>query len=274
MASIVFQVSRVFPASAGGRWRSHAAELSLYVGCYLLYLFLRGLIFDGDGQALANAERVVALENSLGLFIEAPLQQWFVSTVKPLVVFLNWVYIVTYWPVILAAALFLYLKRPSLYVRYRNLIVVHLFLALAVFTLFPVAPPFKTGLLSDTIQLYGPSFYGSSYMAGFYNTNAAMPSLHFSWTFIFAWLFLREVRGWYRYLGAGYPLLTLAAIVVTGNHFLLDAVVGAVMIGVALAMIIAARKLRDRIEQIGYHRRGRQAHVLDSDGPGTIRKSA
>ena len=273
MASIVFQVSKVVPASVGGRWRNHAAELSLYVGCYLLYLFLRGLIFEGDGQALANAERVVALENSLGLFIEAPLQQWFVSSVKPLVVLLNWVYIVTYWPVILAAALLLYLKRRSLYVRYRNLIVVHLFLALAMFTLFPVAPPFKTGLLSDTIQLYGPSFYGSSYMAGFYNTNAAMPSLHFSWTFIFAWLFLREIRGWYRYLGAGYPLLTLAAIVVTGNHFLLDAVVGAVLIGVALAVILAAMKFGDRIEQFGYHRRGSQAHVLDPDGPGTIRKS-
>ena len=70
-------------------------------------------------------------------------------------------------------------------------------------------------------------------MSVFYNTNAAMPSLHFSWTCILAWLVVKELRGWYRYLGIGYPLLTLAAIVITGNHFLLDAVVGLALIGVS-----------------------------------------
>ena len=233
MASLVFQVTKVISAPAGGGWRNHAAELSLYVGCYLLYVLLRGLIFEGDGRALENADRVVALETGFGLFLEESLQLWCVTFAKPLVVFLNWVYIVTYWPIILCAALFLYLKRRSLYVHYRNLMVSHLLLALAIFTLFPLAPPFKTGLLADTIQLYGPSFYGSPDMARFYNTNAAMPSLHFSWTCIFAWLLLREARGWYRYLGVGYPLLTLAAIVVTGNHFLLDAVVGVALIPLA-----------------------------------------
>lgn len=240
MASIVFQISRIFPAPAGGRWRDHAAELSLYVGCYLLYLFLSGLIFKGDGQALANANRVVALESDLGLFFEASLQQWAITFAEPLVVLLNWVYIVTYWPVILGAALFLYLKRRQLYVRYRNLIVAHLFLALAIFTLFPLAPPFKTGLLVDTIQLYGPSIYGSSDMARFYNTNAAMPSLHFSWTCIFSWLFVREVKSWYKYLGLTYPALTLAAIVITGNHFFMDAVVGVGLVGVAFGAIKVA----------------------------------
>ncbi|MYC29217.1 MAG: inositol phosphorylceramide synthase [Chloroflexi bacterium] len=233
MASLVSHVSRLIPATTGGRWRNHAAELSLFAGCYLLYLFLRGLIFEGDAQALANAERVIALETSLGIFFEEPLQQWCVTFAKPVVLLLNLVYIVTYWPVILGAALLLYLNRHSLYNGYRNLIVAHLLLALAIFTLFPLAPPFKTGLLADTIQLYGPSFYGSPEMASFYNTNAAMPSLHFSWTCILAWLFLREVKGWYRYLGIAYPLLTLAAILVTGNHFLLDAAVGAALIPLA-----------------------------------------
>lgn len=272
MASIVIQVSKVFPAPVGSRWRKHAAELSLYLGCYLLYLFLRGLFFEGDGQALANAQRIIALESGLGLFFEAPLQRWAIAFVEPLVVFLNWVYIVTYWPVILVAALILYVKRHSLYVRYRNLIVAHLFLALAIFTLFPLAPPFKTGLLVDTIQLYGPSFYGSSDMARFYNTNAAMPSLHFSWTCIFAWLFVRETRGWYRYLGIGYPLLTLAAILITGNHYLLDAVVGITLIGAALATTMLVRKLRNRLGETGCLWTGRPGRVPDSGGQETIRK--
>ena len=243
MASIVFRFPTAFPASPPSRWRSHCAELALYVGFYLVYLLTRELVFEGDRQALANAETIISLENGIGFFIEPAIQEWTLAHVPSLAVFFNWVYIATYWPVILGLALYLYLTRRSLYVKYRTLMAVHLCLALLLFVVFPVAPPFKTGLLADTIQLYGPGFYGSESMAFFYNTNAAIPSLHFSWTCILAWLFLRECKGWRRYLGLGYPLLTLAAIVVTGNHFFLDAVVGVALVGLAVGLIEAVKGL-------------------------------
>ena len=167
------------------------------------------------------------------LFHEPAWQQWSIANIPPLVVLLNWVYIITYWPIILTVALLLYLTRRRAYGYYRNLIVAHLALALVIFALFPLAPPFKTPWLVDTIQTYGPAFYGSPAMAGLYNTNAAMPSLHFSWTCIFGALFLRELKGWFKALGLAYPLLTLAAIIITGNHFILDALVGAALIGPA-----------------------------------------
>ena len=242
MASIVSQLAKAFPASAPRNWRGHVAELFLYVGFYLLYLLLRGLVLGGESQALSNADRVIALEQALGVFHEPLLQEWALDNARPLVVFLNWVYIVTYWPVILGGALFLYLTRRVTYYCYRNLIVVHLVLALALFVLFPLAPPYKTDFLVDTIQSLGPAFYGGEAMATLYNTNAAMPSLHFSWTCIFAWLFVREIKGWSRYLGLIYPLLTLAAIVTTGNHYFLDAVAGAALIGVAYGLVEAVRR--------------------------------
>ncbi len=243
MASIVTQLTRGFPAAVPFQWRSHAAELALYVGFYLLYLLLREAAFGGQSQAFANAERIIVLESSLGLFHEPFLQEWFIANAQPLVVCLNWVYIVTYWPVILAVALALYLSRRDVYVKYRTLMAVHLLLALVMFAVFPLSPPFKNEFMVDTIQLYGPTFYGSPAMAVFYNTSAAMPSLHFSWTCVFAWLFVRELRGWYRYLGVGYPLLTLVSIVVTGNHYFLDAVVGAALIGVALVSLRVAKRV-------------------------------
>lgn len=249
MASIVFRIARVFPVPVRNRWHGHARELALYLGLYLLYLLLRDLVFDGDAPALANAESIIALESSLGIFVEPVVQEWALSNAEPLVVALNWTYIVTYWPVILGVALFLFLTRRSTYQRYRNLIVLQLVLSLLVFTLFPLAPPFKTVYLLDTIQALGPAFYGSEAMSVLYNTNAAMPSLHFSWTCILAWLFVKELRGWYRYLWIAYPLLTLAAIVVTGNHFLLDAVVGMVLIGVAQAVLSSAVKLQGRLRK-------------------------
>lgn len=249
MASIVFRFPTVFPASPPSRWRSLCAELALYAGFYLVYLLTRELVYEGDRQALANAETIISLESGLGFFFERPIQEWTLAHAPTLAVFFNWVYIATYWPVILAVALYLYLARPLLYVKYRTLIAVHLCLALLLFVVFPVAPPFKTGLLADTIQLYGPGFYGSESMAFFYNTNAAIPSLHFSWTCILAWLFLRECEGWYRYLGLGYPLLTLAAILVTGNHYLVDALVGLASIGVAVGIISPMGRVTGRLRR-------------------------
>ncbi len=263
MASIVFRFPTVFPTSPPYRWRSPCTELALYAGFYLVYLLTRGLVFEGDRQALANAERVIALESGVGVFIEPAVQQWALAHAQPLAVVFNWVYIVTYWPVILGLALHLYLVRPSLYVRYRTLIAVHLCLALLLFVVFPVAPPFKTGLLVDTIQLYGPGIYGSESMAVFYNTNAAVPSLHFSWTCILAWLFLRECKRWYRYLGLGYPLVTLAAIVVTGNHYFLDVVAGLALVGVALVSLNVARRAKHGWSTTIQSRHSRPAGTFD-----------
>ena len=228
---------------AGGR-RRPALELALYPAAYLLYLLIRELAVGGEPAALANAAALIALEQSLGLFIEPAMQRWLIDHARPLLLLLNWVYILTYWPVILAAALACYRLRRPAYYHYRSVLVVNLLLALAVFALWPTAPPFKTPYLVDTIQAYGPAFYGGTAMAAFYNTNAAMPSLHFSWTCILGTLFLRELPAPYRYLGLAYPLLTLAAILVTGNHFILDAAAGAALAGVAFAVVAAAGRIK------------------------------
>ena len=246
MPSISSRIARVPPAQTAGAWRRHALEVALYVGVYLFYLLTRGLVFSGDAVALANAERIIALEQSLDLFREPAWQQWVLAYSQPLAIFLNWVYIITYWPIILGVALFLYLTRRRTYCYYRNVVLLNLALALALFLLFPLAPPFKTVYLVDTIQLFGPTYYGSPAMAEFYNTNAAMPSLHFSWTCIFGWLFLRELKGWYKVLGLAYPLLTFGSIVITGNHFILDAVAGALLVGVAFAVAGLAQRLTAR----------------------------
>ena len=242
MAPFGSRITRGSQRSALWTWRSHVLEVALYVGVYLFYLLTRGLVFSGDAVALANADRIIALEQSLGLFREPAWQQGVLAYSQPLAIFLNWVYIITYWPIILGVALFLYLNRRRTYCYYRNVVLINLAFALVLFLLFPLAPPFKTVYLVDTIQLFGPTFYGSPAMAEFYNTNAAMPSLHFSWTCIFGWLFLRELKGWYKVLGLAYPLLTFGSIVITGNHFILDAVAGALLVGVAFAAVGLARR--------------------------------
>ena len=232
-------------------WKPHIAELSLLIGSYLVYLLTRGVVFpEVDQTALQNAHRVISLERSLEVFWEPGWQAWALFKAQALVTAFNWTYIITYWPIVLGVGLGLYVKSRSWYYYYRTVVVVSLVIALVVFTVFPVAPPFQvTAYFVDTIHVYGPSYYGSPEMAVYYNTNAAMPSLHFCWTVIFGVLFLRTLRGWLKIFGALYPALTFFAITITGNHFILDAVAGGLL--AVLAFGIMELGIRRRFNMSG-----------------------
>ena len=220
--------------------RAGLSEISLYVGAYLVYLVTRGLVHaDTRAVGLANGGKIVSLQKDLGFLWEPGWQSWAVENVKVLVVTMNWVYIITYWPVILLAAAVLFNKKRRDYHFYRAVVFVDLAGALLTFMVFPVASPFAiAGIdLLDTIQEFGPRFYGSEDMAALYNISAAMPSLHFSWTVILGVLFWNTLRGWGRLLALLYPVLTFFAIVLTGNHFILDAVAGGALAALAFGVV-------------------------------------
>ena len=227
------------------RWKPQILELVLIIGAYLVYVLTRGLIFsETDQTALANAQRFVATERYLGFFWEPGWQAWAIDNALMLVRFLNWAYIITYWPVVFSLVLVVFVVNRPLYYYYRTVVIINLAFALVVFTVFPVASPFDTPPLRDTIQEFGPTFYGGSEMATYYNTNAAMPSLHFSWTVILGVMFLRWLKGWLKLLAMAYPVMTFFAITITGNHFILDAIAGGILAAIAFAVMELWVRLR------------------------------
>ena len=232
-------------------WRI-PAEVCLYVGSYLVYVFSRGLFYDDvRAMGILNGERIADLQRQLWFLWEPGWQAWAIEHVKPIVVFLNWTYILTYWPVILALAVYLFLRNRREYYYFRTVVLIDLIAALTIFALFPVASPFAipgAGLV-DTIQALGPAFYGSESMATFYNTNAAMPSLHFSWTVILGVYWLRSLPGGFKAAGVLYPTLTFFAITITGNHFILDAVVGGALAGLSFGAVEGYRAVAAKVSQ-------------------------
>lgn len=255
----VAQWLAAFPRSPVALWFLYnwkiPAEVGLYVGSYLVYVFSRGLVYENVREiGILNGERVADLQRQLWFLWEPGWQAWAIEHVKPIVVFLNWTYILTYWPVILALAVYLFLRNRREYYYFRTVVFIDLVAALTVFALFPVASPFAipgVGLV-DTIQAFGPAFYGSESMATFYNTNAAMPSLHFSWTVILGVYWLRSLPGGFKAAGVLYPALTFFAITITGNHFILDAVVGGALAGLSFGAVEGYRALaaRVRLEEV------------------------
>ena len=220
-------------------WKYHLMELGLIVGFYLVYLLTRGVIFSDDSSAgLANAGRVISAEQALGFFWEPAWQSWILANVEALAAILNWTYIFTYWPIIMVVGLALYVGNRAKYYYYRTVVAINLVFALLIFMVFPVTSPFNvTAYFVNTIQQLGPMFYGSPEMASFYNTDAAMPSLHFSWTVILGVLFVRSFKGWFKVIGVAYPLITFLAITITGNHFILDAAAGGLLAIAAFAVM-------------------------------------
>jgi hypothetical protein len=220
-------------------WLHHIRELVIIGGAYFLYMYTRSLVFDDiEASALANASTIIALEKSLGFFWEPDWQAWAITSAKAVVVFFNWAYIFTFWPIILTTAVILYVGNRPRYIYYRNVVLLSFVLALLGFMLFPLAPPrMMAGHFVDTIKAFGPAFYASREMAAYYNPYAAMPSLHFSWTIMFGIVFLRSGNRWVRVLGVLYPMLTLLAITITANHYIVDAIGGGLLIAGAFAAL-------------------------------------
>ena len=226
----------------------HFREIVLLASAYFIYMYTRAIFFsDVRTVALENAQRVVDLEKTVGIFWEPIWQNWALDAAGYIVLFFNWVYIFTFWPIIIATAVVLYAVNRKRYFFYRNVVLVSFVVALAMFAIFPLAPPrMLAGTFVDTIASFGPSFYASRELANYYNVFAAMPSLHFAWTLVFGYMFLTAGPKWLKVAGVMYPTITLLAITITGNHYILDALGGGVVMGVSMALIFFIRRRRER----------------------------
>jgi hypothetical protein len=80
---------------------------------------------------------------------------------------------------------------------------------------------------------FGPSAYdgGAATVA---NQFAAMPSLHVGWALLIAVVVIRTAHTRWRWLIVGHPVLTTLVVVVTANHYWIDALVAALLLGLVL----------------------------------------
>lgn len=126
-------------------------------------------------------------------------------------------------------------RRRPLYPPLR-LTVVLATLACLLVQVVPVAPPRllpEFGFV-DTALARGESVYGP-YGTGLANQLSAMPSVHVGWAVIVAVFLWRAGGTGARLVGLVHLGLTVTAVVVTANHWWLDGLVGAGIVGLAVA---------------------------------------
>jgi len=244
-------------ATPGGRHLYWWMELGAVLAFYFLYSLIRNASEGDTAAAFDHARQVIRWEQAVGLYVEETLQDW-ALLLRPLVVALNYLYGSLHFVVTGATLIYLYRRSSEHYRLWRNTLAVTTALALIGFVLWPLMPPrlLPEGYgFVDTLRIY-PTFWSfqSSTMNDISNQYAAMPSLHFAWALLCACALIGRVKHtWSRALVILYPTVTFAAIVLTGNHFVLDAVAGAAVFGAGfvVARLLARRSSTPAVGDLG-----------------------
>ncbi len=268
-------------ARAGLRWWK---EVAFGIAVYAIYSAVRNQFGSASGDprvAFEHARSIIDLHESLHLYFESDLQQWYLDLPgHGLIRAWNIYYGLAHFLVTLVALVWLFRRDPRRYPLWRNTLAITTCVAVVGFAAYSLMPP---RLLDDpgeygACQLYAPdavegwSFgdphpaecdrlgyvdsvaryggwisFGTEGMKEVSNQYAAMPSMHIGWS---TWSALVLVpllrRRWAKVLAALYPAITLVCIMLTANHYWIDGVGGLLCLaaGYGLATVVTGRLRR------------------------------
>jgi len=247
--------------ATGGRPRWWV-EISITLVFYLIYSTIRNQFGSAIGgtirdDALRNADRVIDFERALKLFHEQWIQRQFIDY-DWFIRFWNIFYGSFHFAVTLGVMIYLFRRHPHRYIRMRSALASTTSVALIGFATFPLMPP---RLLENSISRFGGGRTGYGFVdtlvdpGGLWsfdsgtleqisNQYAAMPSLHIAWaTWCAVALYPVLRRRSSRILAVSYPFMTLFSIIVTANHYWIDAVGGLIALAAGLALARPVERL-------------------------------
>src|SRR5580704_12997611 len=220
-----------------------AQEAAILLALFALWQLAGSFSLVGPDGALARAQWIWHAERVVHMPSETEIQRAFLG--HPLLVQgLNLYYASLHFVVLIGCLIWVYAWHRRQYPQVRITLVLFTAGALLI-QLLPVAPPrmLPGDGMVDTAARYGQSGHGS--VAGFNADQlSAMPSVHVGWALLVALVVVQVSTSRWRWLALGYPVLTLLAVVVTANHFWLDGIVAALLLGLALAVQRAGRAVR------------------------------
>lgn len=220
--------------------RPIALEIAVCGGLFLAYRAGRSISRDAADEALRNAADVVHVERTLGIFHEQAVQRLALHS-HTLVELLNRYYVSVHFPATIVFLVWAYLRHIHAYRLIRTWFAGVTLLALGLHVIYPLAPPRMTEGFVDTLRVFGPRIYSPDTSRSVANQFAAMPSLHFGWALMLAVSVVVIKQSRISLLALVHPVVTLFAIVATGNHYWLDAIVVTVLAAVVGAVVLTHR---------------------------------
>jgi PAP2 superfamily protein len=241
-------------------------EVTLIAVLYVFYVVTRTFASTAFAPARGHALDILTFEKGWRIDFESWLNNKFFEY-DWLGVFGSYWYATTHYLVTLFVLIWLYRHSAAQYVTARRALVLASLAGLTFYLLMPTAPPrLIDGGFHDILSLHSNIGWWSENgsapkgMANVTNELAAFPSLHAGWALWVAIVLIRAgVPKIVQVLGVLYAATMAIVIVGTANHWVLDAVVGWVVILIAFGVAVAWERKGPTL--------GRDAYVLVADNP-------
>lgn len=250
------------PATASGRRLRWWRELAYVVAFYVVYSWVRNQFgsagADSTRIAYEHARDIIGIQDAIGLWFEPELQRWYLDLpAMGLIRVWNIYYGTAHFVVTAGALIWLYRRQPDRYSLWRSTLAAMTAAALIGFATYSLMPPRLLGSTSkygachreqvedchgdgvvDTLAVHGGWLsFDDEEVAEVSNQFAAMPSMHTGWSTWSAFVMWGLVRRrWAKVLVCLYPAATVFCILISGNHYWLDAVGGLAAFAVGLGV--------------------------------------
>lgn len=233
-------------AFSTSRVKRGAIEFAFLAVLYVAYSASRLLASNDFAPARGHALDILTFEKSWRIDAESWLNDKFVHY-DWLGVFGSFWYATTHYIVTMVVMIWIYRRSASEYVTARRSLAFATIVGLMFYLLMPTAPPrLIEGMYTDVLSLYSyAGWWGADASApkglgGMTNELAAFPSLHAGWSLWVVLVLIRAgmpriVQG----LGLAYAATMAIVIVGTGNHWVLDVVLGWAVVLAAFGVVIA-----------------------------------
>jgi hypothetical protein len=230
----------------GRRRPAVPGELVLLAGGGWLFFRVHGSVGTSHAAATGNARRLRSIESALHLSVEPAVNRWLTGhpiLIPPAVAVYRLYYVVLF-----GVLVWTYVRHPEGYRQARRTLLAMAVLVLPVFWAFPVSPPrFAVPGVADIVvehDLFGDT--GSRNLGTGQNHFSAMPSMHVAWSAWCAyavWAALRPTHPRLSRLAWAFPVVMIAVVLTTGNHYLLDVAGSAALLATAAGVAALAGRL-------------------------------
>ncbi|HEV3451156.1 MAG TPA: phosphatase PAP2 family protein [Acidimicrobiia bacterium] len=235
--------ARVLANGAVLYWWAEVAFVAVY---YAVYSAIRNLNEGTTATARHHALQIIGFQRAVGINAEHQLQHWALGF-RPLIIMCNYFYGSLHFVVTAGVLIYLFHRWRDDYPLWRNTLAVATGLALIGFIFYPLMPPRLLpehyGFV-DTLEK-DPAFwsFSSGAVNKVSNQFAAMPSVHCAWALWCACALVPRLRRrWAQVLAAVYPVVTVTAIVLTANHYFVDALAGFAVFGIGYVVARATTR--------------------------------
>ncbi len=223
-----------------------ARQLALFGAAYGLYEIVRGLVATSGTRPFTDATRIIDLERSLHVFDEERIEAWVTAHAHWLLDAADWIYLNAHFTLTAATLAYIYVRRRESFCFVRNMFAIAMGIALIGYVAYPAAPPrlMPQWGFTDAIEQFTGIHLERGVAGALFNPYAAVPSMHVCIALIIGGSMSRLVRRpWAAGLWLCYPVVIAFVVVVTGNHYFTDVVLGAFT---AAASAVVAKRLLAR----------------------------